>query len=514
LNSVLTAALFAQSAVQAPGAPSSASTKSVAEICGGGATYEGLVGNWRKPSSRQDYLFGGHPIELTITSPEYEDRQSDAKEASSQGLCDWGTTWVGIQVSTDGEENSFADGGGEARGGTGKLLPESLARIESLIERLPEDGHRVPPPERRLLVTVHRNDQNLVRLYDTANLPDKIIELIRVTGVRISVRTPVLHPDTVWSAKQTETSGLWAAKHEECGGDICGLIVSPNKTIAVFHDGSNNTLEVVQGSTRPGSGYFSVSKVLRKIPETWQPANGGCDAGGNFSPDGGYFLVTLLCHEGVVLYDTREWELIADSRVFPQRLTEYLPFADWRLGIAVKKNRRTEVWDMQSHRKLFPLDGVGFVWGFALSPDGLRLAVYSEPSDEDERKRGEWHLDVWNLKDGKKLHEYWPVEWASSPHVDPVWWASGRWLAAPFYIDFSGGSGIGLWDVETGRYVGSLSLPERCDASKGLLADGEKLVVRCSVDKKEQVQEWSVEGVERQLRSAANSASTQGYTAR
>ena len=210
--------------------------------------------------------------------------------------------------------------------------------------------------------------------------------------------------------------------------------------------------------------------------------------GGNFSPDGRYFLVSLGYHERALLYDTHNWELVTDSRLFPQKLKEYLPFADWCLGIAVETNGGAAVWDMQSHRKLFPLNGVDLVWSFALSPGGSRLAAYSEPSDPEERKQGEWHLDVWDLKDGKKLHEYWPVEWASYPYGDPVWWAGGRWLAAPFSISFGSGGGIGLWDVETGWYVGSLSLPKRCDASKGLLADGERLLIRCSMDKKNQVQ--------------------------
>ena len=146
LNSVLTAALLAQTAAQAPSASSSISTKSVAEICGGEANYEQLLDIGRKPSLQQVTSFDGHPIELTIIALEYTDRQIDATKAYSPEFCALARTWVGVNISTDGDVDGFANSAGGVQGGRGKLLPKSLARIESLIDHLPMMGIEFHPP--------------------------------------------------------------------------------------------------------------------------------------------------------------------------------------------------------------------------------------------------------------------------------------------------------------------------------------------------------------------------------
>jgi hypothetical protein len=53
------------------------------------------------------------------------------------------------------------------------------------MDNLPDDHHRVPPATRRIVVEAGRDGVATVRLYDSGNLPDEIIEMIRLTGARI-----------------------------------------------------------------------------------------------------------------------------------------------------------------------------------------------------------------------------------------------------------------------------------------------------------------------------------------
>jgi hypothetical protein len=64
--------------------------------------------------------------------------------------------------------------------------------------------------------------------------------------------------------------------------------------------------------------------------------------------------------------------------------------------------------------------------------------------------------------------------------------------------------GVGLWDADTGRFKGTLR-SMGCEPRESLLVVGNKLLQRClaGADKDGEVLEWSVEGVKKQLETAA-----------
>lgn len=205
------AILFAQAqpAAQSPSSSEGSQTTdgqqttTASSVCDLDATYDQLTGDERNPPPRRVIEFGQSPVELTISSTEFSGQQVNAKKAASPEFCFWNTFRVGVNVSTAGELSSFMNGGGSARGGGGgKLSDADLARLESLMDNLPDDRHRVPPAPRRVLVEVQRDDAVKVRLYDSAKLPDEIVDMFRLTGVRIKIVTPVFRPDRVLSSEE------------------------------------------------------------------------------------------------------------------------------------------------------------------------------------------------------------------------------------------------------------------------------------------------------------------------
>ncbi len=68
------------------------------------------------------------------------------------------------------------------------------------------------------------------------------------------------------------------------------------------------------------------------------------------------------------------------------------------------------------------------------------------------------HLGVWKTVDGAFVHALRTREESSHPELgDPIWTPGGRYLLAPTREGSSGPSVVGIWDVQAGRYRGSLA---------------------------------------------------------
>jgi hypothetical protein len=481
--------------------------------------YDLLTADERNPPAPHRPMGGDAPVELTIMALEFNDEPVDPKTAAAPDFCFWHVLGVGVQVTTSGKRYEFANGEGSLRGGGGgKLLPEILARLQALMDKLPDDHRRVPPLTRQINVEVERNGSAIVRLYDSANLPDEILEMLRLTGARIKVVTPVLMPDRV--VPPDEAAHLNLPVHQPNGNQT----VSPDGKIGVSNDQAR-TLTVYE----PGK-WPQPYKTIRTIPEFWQPQYGDYGVDSEFSPDGRFLLVTWGPRVGALLFDTTTWEPITDPQQFPQNLKEYLHGPDWRWGIAVTNAGETIVWDQQAHRIVSKLPGLGaFEWpskgtdaqghelytegsaeirGAAFSTDGARAALFHGPNDVNVLS-----LSIFDLRNGGKERDLWPVEWMAYADGQPVWWNDDRWIIAPWSGQFSG-KGTGVWNANTGRFLGALDLSD-CDARESPVVNGTRLLQPCFAGERKQGKalEWSLDAVRQQLavpegRSASTTAAS------
>lgn len=498
--------LQTQAPAQSPSSSGEPTTIIPSSVCGTGATYDQLTDRWRHAPSQQKINLGTAPIELTIQSSEFDERPATAKAASGPDFCFWHELSVGVNISTAGEGYAFANGEGSFRGGGGgKLAPEVFARLELLMKKLPDDHHSVPPATRRIVVAVERDGTANVRLYDSAELPDEIIEMIRLSGARIKVVTPLFKAKRMVPVEEAGPLNLSMPRV------AAERALSPDGSISVDHNFTTNLLTVAEARAGPNP-----PKVICTIPEFWQPERGGYVVNSEFSPDSRFLLVTWGLRVGALLFDTTTWQPITDPKLFPQHLKEYLHSPDWHWGIAVTEAGETLVWDQQAHRIVSKLPGLGDfeqvihetdaqgheishepsaeIRGAAFSPDGTRVALYHGPDNVFKLR-----LSIFDVRKGTKERDLWPVEWMSYASGQPVWWNDGRWVVAPWAGRFSGG-GMGVWDVQTGRFVGALDT-SGCDASFGPVSEGARLSLGCfnGDEQLDKVLEWDVESVRKQV---------------
>jgi len=498
--------MWAQLAAQLPSSSGQQTPITVPSVCGVAGTYDQLTDPWRYASVPQDIPLGTAPIELTIQTTEFRDQPVPEKIASVPDFCLWNAPSIGVYVSTGGELFSFARGDDHrinGVGGDGKLPAGAFARLESLMDDLPDDGRRVPPPERRVFVIVQRGDSPIVRIYDSGNLPDSVIEMIRLTKARIKIMTPAFQPDKVL---RPEDAGNLAPA-VACAGRVF-LTISRDCSLAVEHDLVTKTLIVYQGRAGSQNGPVMGGSIIRVIPEFWQPdVYGGYAVGTEFSPDDRYLLVAWGARVGVLLYDTSTWEPVTDPNVFPQNLKEYLHTPDWALGVGVNEAGETVVWDWQAHRVLSKLPGLGEfeqppvikdrqgnriydipsadIEAAEFSPDRTRVAIYTGIDA---------HLSIWDVESGNNLRNFWPPNSILSPSGKPLWWNNGKWLLA------GQGNGKGIWDATTGHFLGTLDL-SGCEARDALVMVDERLRQHCFDGNSHpgNVLEWSQDRVQKQL---------------
>lgn len=479
--------------------------------CGASDTYDELI-RPEKGVRLGIMPVGGEPVELRITSTQFIESTQRPND-NPKYYCLMHTVSVSALISAKGERWESRSGPFGTQGGGGDTLPaEDFARLEKLMNSLPNDARRVPPLDDRILVQVDLAGIATARLYDRRKLPDEVIELIRLTRCRIPIPLLVIDPTRTLTEGEAKRLGLPEPEKE-------GPHISPDGSICVADDFVTKTLTVYEGGIWQQSCYSSGGRIAHVIQEFWQPDEyGGYLLNEEFSPDGRYLLVSWGNRVGALLYDTSTGQPVSDPHLFPQNLKEYLHTPDWDLGIAVTDKGETLIWNQRQRRVLSMLPGLGDfeappvfhdqqgrlayttpraeIRSAEFSPDRARVAIYSG-TDETAKLR----LSIWDVASGQKLRDLWPITWMSYASGMPLWWGNGRWLIAPFAGQFTQG-GSGLWDAQTGRFVGAFGAGSPpCDTREAPTVYGDQLFQRCFMGKgkEDKVLEWSMEAVQRQI---------------
>ena len=382
-------------------------------------------------------------------------------------------------VKPDGKNWRESEGAFGSRGSDGNFVaPESLARLQQLLSDLPADPHRLPPPERRVLIQT----ATATRVYDRANLPDSILEILRLSnsGVtawheifkaqrRIEIRTggPLL-PDPNGKRLLCGLEFFAIPTYETLGelelDGYDGIAFSPDGTIAALTDAG--------GDTRCGCQIFG--------PSSWKPTRTLLESSGSlahlhdpcFTPDGRGLVYSA--NDELRYFDSTTWQRVVPAPGIPPDAIQWTPSKTWRHAIMLKKPGAIWLWDAKS-KSARELDNTSYLLGAAFSPDESQLALATSNKDRYSNPR----LRVFNTDTGQLVHELRAGEIGCDRLSDPQWTPDGRYVFAVTKPgSFFDNQYVSLWSAKSGRHRADFD----CDFGVGgvlLPPPGDQLIVSC-----------------------------------
>ena len=384
-----------------------------------------------------------------------------------------------------------------------QMSSEAVRVTEQMLANLPSDGHRLPPNGRRLLIQLTEKSPADARVFDLAFLPDKILEILRITKSRIRTYVPSFAPERTIS--------------EPLPFDLKGFAIASDARYTVSTRGSDALLV-----TR----FPNDKKTAREIESVPLPPNAHVPAGLTLSPDNSTLIAAGYGH--IVFYNTQSWRVTNRikarmvDRKYPNYTRhhfidggKYLLFEAGDFGMRVFD---TSTWNEvgkprsirgdaisyydtpDSRRALFQVVDKLFLKSgssstelltlgedtfekMSFSPDGTRVAVVT--SGLLRAGDNTWRhvrIRVWDASSARLVHELRPYEKESCESVDGLdWTPDGKYfLAATKSDSFFSNRNISVWDASSGRHVGEL---EGCVGEifgMRLLSGGDKIAAGCA----------------------------------
>lgn len=448
--------------IQPGGSPSQAAIET--------ETYKSWIARFR-----QGPLNGGfakdHTTKFAITIFEGDDLEA-ANPSKFPGSSRLASTT--FSVSSDGTV-SMQRGSAEGvqGGGPGDIPTEDFKRLSLLMSDLPVDHSQLPPKGHRLVAQLQTRDGIVARVYDRANLPEGILEMLRLIGADAWPiwNFPRFDPDAHWKSSEVDQAEIPTTAIGFRSNYLKLLATDPKRGLTVIDEGVpgfDSTVDVKRLTLNRQKTYDPrFETVLRiqdantgsTIHEMREPMDGKSMISmyaARFTPDGRYLLV-LSDIPDIRIYDTATWQPVGHIRGVPDDAVAYYPSTDWKVGVAAFKSGEVDLVEAKNGRKLVQIDFGEELESASFSPDGSQVAVVTDATSTYGMLGA--HLRIWNTKTGKLLHELRALE--ATPHSrlsEPLWWPEGKYiLSSTRESQFGSQTIVGIWNVESGRYRGSLS---------------------------------------------------------
>jgi WD40 repeat protein len=373
---------------------------------------------------------------------------------------------------------------------------EGVKQLDKLLAALPGDGARLPPPDRRLLVQADPGGHLLTRVYDRANLPDRLREILRLAGCHVQEWVPQFTADSRIDSCGFDFGGFlaWSPDRQQI------LYVLANRPLQFWDPATHELLAEIRalpimGSNRGGIAYspdgskaaivgdysegFCLEtktwKVLKKFHEPRTDGGYYTPRWPVFTADGRHLLLQYD-HE-LAIFDTATWQRVDQLPDVPPAALQFIPAPDHKRAVVTLKSGAIALWDVPRQRSVATLAQNVRLSQVSFSPDGSRLATVTDGTNDFSETAHSLRLRIWKSRNGRLATEpgldgqtAWPDTFE---HL--LWSPDGKYLLAVAHV--AGGSGgIDIFNVKTGRYRGFFSGPMSEMNGLILLPDGSQLV--------------------------------------
>ena len=391
------------------------------------------------------------------------------------------STHEGTGLWANGRSYSFfCNNRGSYTGGSGGRIPaDKLALIDQIISRLPDDHGVLPPRNRRLVVQAANKPENLVRVFDLANPPPDICELMRI-----------LHTGPAYVPRFQAYSSIDVCGHEQDGA----LAVAPQNEI--LYSGRRNRLQWWNPTTHEFIAEVDIANVenivlapdkvhalaqtssdivLIDLPGRKSVRTFKYRYGAQFTQDGRHVLLNSQ-HGPMQILDTQSWEPVDHADDVPKNCTNIFPAPTTHRSLVRAVDGSVTLWDTAGNRPVKQLCSESDVRMFAaFSPDESLVALCVHPWQQNFNDIATFV--IYKSDTGEKVHELHPFETGGSRESiqSLLWTPDGAYVLAATGSNGGGGAGICLFNAATGKHRGELIGPIQINGM-GLLARSGELV--------------------------------------
>jgi WD40 repeat protein len=434
----------------------------------------------------------------------------------------------GCSVSPDGRISYFSYDARGAKGGGYPTLPEADQKnLDALLADLPDDLSYLPPANRRLVLQVSAPNQLIARVYDRANPPERILDILRLTRSNIRTWLLTFKPKVEWMADAKDRDGAlalardgWQVVSASAYGplrfwnpDLRVMLKEVPRSSVPFNGGNisptrmDGLLFSPDGSSVLVDGRCEIDlldaqsgKGLRRFSEPLIDRHQQCLSNPHFTPDGNYLLLQSS-QPALIIYQTTTWQRVAAVPGMPDGALAYFPAPQSRRSVYLTATGEIALWNIPEKRKIATLDDNGRIIHLAFSPDQSMVAA-ATLHGAGERFAGVYRVRIWNADNGALVHELRPFEQKAETVEGLLWWPDGKYvLAATKSDNFFTNRNVGIWSVAAGRHRAALVGCGTNISGLALLSDG-RLFEGCGDG---MIRMWDGSDIVRQVRVFENS---------
>ena len=476
--------------------------------------------NWVRPYASQPLTlnFRGEVVRLrlVITAIEGDEEILSQRESSILTALNDRTVAYGCYIFADGRIHYFYRSSMGVKGSGHPTIPEGeLERLHNLLAKLPDDGARLPPAGRRLVVQAPDGDRWRARVYDRANSPAEILELLRLSRSGIRSWGPQFQPASEWAARDSygdvalcispdgkqiiSSSGqgplrFWDPETREVVKEVS---IPQNNSVSGLSLSPDGAFTAIQ---RWGDVHLLETKTWRRVQDFSEPIIGrkrNMLSHPEFTPDG-RFLLLRSSEPALLVYDTKTWrrrQKLPDD--MPRDAIAYVKAPTTKRAVYLSKNAVLTLWDADQRREIAKLDDNVRLDHIAFSPDESLVAV-ATGHKVSGGIGNPYRIRIWRTEEGTLTHELRPFEREIYEAVEGlVWWPDGVYLLAVTKADnFFTSRGVDVWNVKSGRHRGEFIGCPTDLTGLGLLGDGRRLASGCADGR---IRIWDAESAIKQI---------------